>query len=170
MVGELLTRDTSHAPLPRWTTTEWAAVGVATVGGIGFVPGAPGTVASALVAIVLWLVPTPRVTLLLALVAVVVVGTVAAHIAERALGGQDPGAIVVDEVAGMLVAVLLDPSSPVIVAIGFLLFRLFDIAKPFPADSAQRLPGGLGVMVDDLVAGFYALGVLGVTRAVFGWP
>jgi phosphatidylglycerophosphatase A len=170
MVGELLTRDTSHARPPRWTPTERVAVGVATVGGVGFVPGAPGTVASTLTAIALWLVPSSRGTVLLALVAVVMVGTIASHVAERALGGQDPGAIVVDEVAGVLVSVLLDPSSALILAIGVLLFRLFDIAKPFPVDAAQRLPGGLGVMADDLVAGLYALGLLGVTRGVFAWP
>ena len=70
----------------------------------------------------------------------------------------------------MLVSVLLAPSSSAILVVGFLLFRLFDIVKPFPTNAAQRLPGGLGVMVDDLVAGLYALGVLGVTRAIFGWP
>ena len=95
------------------------------------------------------------------------VGTMAAHVAERALGGHDPGAIVVDEVAGMLVPVLLAPSRPVILLMGFLLFRLFDIWKPFPIRQLEaNLKGGLGVMADDLVAACYAYVVFAIVVIV----
>jgi len=131
---------------------------------------APGTVASALTAVVIWAVPFSRPGLLLFFLAVAIVGIWAAHRAEPLLGGKDPGAIVVDEVAGMTLAVLPFPRTALVLAVGFVLFRIFDIAKPFPAGVSQRVPGGLGVMVDDLIAGLYALAVLATSRAVFAWP
>jgi len=131
---------------------------------------APGTVASALTAVVIWAVPFSRPGLLLFFLAVAIVGIWAAHRAEPLLGGKDPGAIVVDEVAGMTLAVLPFPRTALVLAVGFVLFRIFDIAKPFPAGVSQRVPGGLGVMVDDLIAGLYALAVLAISRAVFAWP
>jgi phosphatidylglycerophosphatase A len=104
------------------------------------------------------------------LAAVVVVGTWAAHRAERVLGGKDPGPIVIDEVAGMTLSVLLFPLTVPVLVAGFFLFRLFDIVKPPPAHVSQRLRGGVGVMIDDLIAGAYALALLGGARALFGWP
>jgi len=146
------------------------AVALATVGGVGWAPVAPGTVASALTAVVLWMVPFSRAGLVVFFVAVAVIGTWAAQHAERALGAKDPGAIVIDEVAGMTLAVLLLPLTPPVLALAFLLFRLFDIVKPTPARQAQALPGGVGVMVDDLVAGLYALVIVAALRALVGWP
>jgi phosphatidylglycerophosphatase A len=102
------------------------------------------------------------------LVVVTALGVWAAGEAERALGAKDPGAIVVDEVAGMTLSVLALPPTPGLLLAGFLLFRLFDVLKPFPANVAQRLPGGLGVMIDDVIAGLYALVLLVVARRV-GW-
>jgi len=125
-------------------------------------------VASAATAVVLWLLALSLPALAVVLVAVVVVGTWAADAAEAALGTKDPGAIVVDEVAGMALSVLAVPPSPAVLAAGFVLFRVFDIVKPFPANVAQRLPGGIGVMVDDLIAGLYALLLLMLARRV-GW-
>jgi phosphatidylglycerophosphatase A len=141
---------------------------VATLGGVGRAPLAPGTVASALTALVLWLLQLPPLALAGMLIVVTAVGTWAADEAERSLGGKDPGAIVVDEVAGMMLSVLTVPLSPAALAAGFLLFRVFDVVKPFPADVSQRLRGGLGVMVDDLIAGLYAL-VLVVLGRFLGW-
>ena len=92
----------------------------------------------------------------------------AADEAERALAVKDPAAIVVDEVVGMMLSVLTLPSTPVVLVCGFLLFRVFDVLKPFPANVAQRLPGGVGVMTDDLVAGAYALALLLLARRA-GW-
>jgi len=144
-------------------------VAVATVGGVGRAPLAPGTVASALTIAGLWLfAPTP-VVLAALFVAVTVVGTWAAGEAEQALSrGKDPGAIVVDEVAGMTLSMLAVPLTPAAAVVGFVLFRVFDVVKPFPANVSQRLPGGVGVMADDLIAGLYALILLVLARRV-GW-
>jgi phosphatidylglycerophosphatase A len=137
---------------------------------VGYSPLAPGTVGSALAAVIIWLIPFSRAGLLLFWVAVTLVGTWAAHRAERQLGVKDPGAIVIDEVAGMTLAVLPFPPTPAVLLVGFFLFRLFDITKPFPARASQRAIGGLGVMVDDLIAGLYALALIAIGRASFGWP
>jgi phosphatidylglycerophosphatase A len=126
-------------------------------------------VASALTALALWLLHLSPLALTALLVAVTVLGTWAAGEAERALGGgKDPGAIVIDEVAGMMLAVLVVPPTLAIVAVAFLLFRVFDVTKPFPANVSQRLRGGIGVMMDDLIAGLYALALVRVARWA-GW-
>ena len=135
------------------------AVAIATVGGVGWAPLAPGTAASALTALALWVIPFSRVSVVVAFVAVTLIGTWAAEHAERAIGGKDPGAIVIDEVAGMTLSVLLLPLTAPVLAVAFILFRVFDVLKPPPAGRSQRLPGGVGVMVDDLIAGLYALGI-----------
>ena len=143
---------------------------VATVAGAGYAPVAPGTVASALTVLVLWLVPFTRAGLVVFLAIVVVVGTWAAHHAEAVIGGKDPGAIVIDEVAGMALSVLVFPLTVPVLVTGFLLFRLFDIAKPFPARGSQRIGGGVGVMIDDLIAGVYALATVALLRWLVRWP
>lgn len=114
--------------------------------------------------------PFSRTGLIVFLVAATLAGTWAAHRAERAIGAKDPGAIVIDEVAGMTLTVAPFALTPAVLAVGFVLFRLFDVTKPFPARVSQRMTGGLGVMVDDLIAGLYALLVIAISRVVFGWP
>lgn len=118
----------------------------------------------------LGVVPFSRAGLVAFFVVVTVVGIWAAHRAEHVLGGKDPGAIVIDEVAGMTLSVLAVPLTFWTLAVAFLLFRVFDIVKPFPAGASQRLPGGFGVVVDDLIAGLYALAALALLRAAVGWP
>lgn len=140
------------------------------MGGAGYAPVAPGTVASALTVLLLWLVPFTRAGLVVFLGAVIVLGTWAAQHAEAAIGGKDPGAIVIDEVAGMVLSVLVFPLTVPVLVVGFLFFRLFDIIKPFPAHGSQRIGGGVGVMIDDLIAGVYALLVVGLMRWALGWP
>jgi phosphatidylglycerophosphatase A len=143
---------------------------LASVFGAGYAPVASGTVGSFVTVVAIWLLPVTPWRILVALVAVTVVGIWAGSRVERALGRKDPGVIVIDEVAGMLLSViLLPPTIPVLVT-AFLLFRLFDIWKPFPARESQVLTGGLGVMVDDLIAGFYALVLVLGARALFGFP
>lgn len=143
---------------------------IASVLGAGHAPVASGTVGSALTLVALWLIPfTPR-GLLVTLVVVTVAGIWAAGRVERALGQKDPGVIVIDEVAGMMLSVLFLPRALPVLVTAFLLFRLFDIWKPFPARESQALSGGLGVMVDDLVAGLYALILVMGARALFGVP
>jgi phosphatidylglycerophosphatase A len=143
---------------------------VATVAGAGYTPLAPGTAGSAVALVILWLVPFSRAGLLVFFLVVTVAGIWAAHVAERKLGGKDPGEIVIDEVAGMTLSVLVLPLTAPVLLAGFVLFRVFDVVKPFPAGRSQRLPGGLGIMTDDLVAGLYALAVLLLARRILGWP
>ena len=149
---------------------ERVAVMIATLFGVGRAPLAPGTVASLVTVIVLAFVPFSRVGLVVFFLVVVVAGTWAAHVAERVIGGKDPGAIVIDEVAGMTLAVLAFPLTREVLMIGLALFRAFDVWKPPPARQSQRITGGVGVMIDDLIAGFYALVLIALGRAVFGWP
>ena len=125
--------------------------------------------ASAVTVTALWLLNLSPIALTAVLITVTVLGTWASDEAERALGGgKDPGAIVVDEVAGMTLSVLVLPQTAAVLAVAFLLFRVFDVTKPFPANVAQRLRGGLGVMVDDLIAGLYAL-LLVIAIRWTGW-
>ena len=148
------------------------AVLIATAFGVGRAPLAPGTVASVVTVIFLGLVPFSRAGLVIFLVVVVAVGTWAAHLAERVIGGKDPGAIVIDEVAGMTLSVVAFPLplTPEVLAAGLALFRVFDVLKPPPARESQRITGGVGVMIDDLIAGLYALAIIALSRRLLGWP
>jgi phosphatidylglycerophosphatase A len=148
------------------------AVWIATCGGVGYFPMAPGTAGSVVglvLVLILAQVPLPRLWLsgVLALLAIGIffLGVWSAGVAERHFGRVDPGPVVIDEVLGQVITFLArpDPSWKWLLA-GFVLFRIFDIIKPFPARQAERLPGGWGIMTDDLVAGLYswaAISVLG---------
>ncbi len=134
------------------------ALFIATAGYVGLAPVAPGTWGSAVGVGLLLLVRMTggAVAEALLLGVVLVVGVWSSTMAERRYGRRDPGAIVIDEIAGMLIALFWLPVAwPGLVA-GFLAFRIFDIVKPFPARAAERLPAGWGVMADDVVAGLYA--------------
>ena len=134
------------------------AVFIATVGYCGYFPIAPGTVGSAaglvFYGLVWW---TGSAVVETALIAVVfAAGVWAGTTAERYFGGIDPGPIVLDEVVGMLMTLAFIPVGMTGALIGFLLFRLFDVLKPFPAGRFEKLHGGLGVMADDAMAAIYA--------------
>lgn len=131
---------------------------------------ASGTVGSFVTLVAIWLLPLTPLRIALALAVVVIVGTWAGSRVERVEGRKDPGIIVIDEVAGMLLAVILLPRTIPVLVTAFLLFRLFDVWKPFPARESQALTGGMGVMVDDLIAGLYALVLVMGARALFGVP
>ena len=135
----------------------WAPVLLATGFHLGWVPYAPGTVAS--VAALLLFLPFRHLPWMIHLSVVAllfVVGAFAAGRAAAALGAKDPSPVVIDEIVGCWVALLGIPPRHASLLFAFVLFRLFDIWKPYPADHAQRLPGGWGIMLDDLVAGLYA--------------
>ncbi|MCI0547431.1 MAG: phosphatidylglycerophosphatase A [Candidatus Rokubacteria bacterium] len=149
---------------------ERIAFAVATVGGVGYSPIAAGTLGSLLAAVALWLIPFTPTGLAATLAAVTVVGIWTASRVERVLGAKDPGVIVIDEVAGMMLAVLGLPLRLSVIASAFFLFRLFDVWKPFPARQSQALGGGLGVVLDDLIAGAYALLIVTGARALLGVP
>ena len=142
---------------------------VATGLGSGYSPVAPGT-AGSLVGLLLFL---PLAGLawpvqLAATAVVALVGTLAAGRVARELGRNDPGLVVVDEVAGQWITLLALPLTSVTALAGLLLFRVMDIVKPWPARDLERLPGGIGIMADDVAAGIYAHLLLRVGLAV--WP
>ena len=148
------------------------AVFVATVGYSGYFPVAPGTVGSAagLVAYLLvWWSRSMAVEIGLILL-LFAAGVWAGTIAERYFGGIDPGPIVIDEVVGMLITLAFIPVGLTGAVAGFVLFRVFDVVKPYPARRFERLHGGLGVMADDAMAAIYANVTLRIVLwAAPGW-
>lgn len=133
---------------------------VATWFGLGLLPRAPGTFGTLGAIPLAWLLADPLAHAL-ATAAVTLAGTFAAEAYVRASGREDDQRIVVDEVAGYLVTLSLVPPSPLNLALGFVLFRIFDMWKPPPIGWLDRtVKGGLGVMVDDLAAGVYAAAIL----------
>ncbi|HEX5235635.1 MAG TPA: phosphatidylglycerophosphatase A [Silvibacterium sp.] len=144
--------------------TKWAWV-TATFFGLGFLPGGPGTWASLATAAIWYFAaraahPAPiqlTVSTLIAALIATALGIPAASTVEGESGWQDPGHVVIDEVAGQLIALLFMPGEIGHALLAFALFRFFDILKPPPVRQLERLHGGLGIMVDDLGAGVYAL-------------
>lgn len=147
------------------------AVHLATLGPIGYLRPAPGTWGSITAALLAPFVFTPlapwlRGTVLILLVGV---GTYAAASAEESLQCKDPQAVIIDEVAGQLCVFLLVPDPHFLtIAAGLVLFRLFDITKPWPVGASETwFPGGFGVMIDDILAGAYGLLGLHLLLALF---
>ena len=134
---------------------------------MGYWPLGPGTVASALATLAWWALPAPWFVWLGVVAAVTVMGVVAAGRAERVLG-HDDGRIVIDEVAGMGIALLAAPRTWAGAVAAFALFRLFDIVKPPPVGRLQRVPGGWGVMIDDLAAGLIAAVLVAAGALILG--
>jgi phosphatidylglycerophosphatase A len=130
---------------------------VATCGYLGYVPVAPGTFGSALGLGVFFAVrSTGSVALEIAVVILVfVLGLWSGTIAEHHFGGIDPGPVVLDEVLGMLITLALLPVNMTGAIVGFIVFRVLDVLKPWPSAQFERLPGGLGVMADDAMAAIY---------------
>ena len=130
---------------------------VATCGYLGYVPVAPGTFGSALGLAVFFAVRSAEsVTLEVGVILLVfVVGLWCGTIAEHHFGGIDPGPVVLDEVLGMLITLALLPVSATGAIVGFVVFRVLDVVKPWPSAQFERLPGGLGVMADDAMAAIY---------------
>jgi phosphatidylglycerophosphatase A len=134
------------------------AVFIATVGYCGYFPVAPGTVGSAaglVVYLLVWWSQSPIIEVAL-IVSLFLAGVWAGTTAERYFGGIDPGPIVLDEVVGMLITLAFIPVGLSGALAGFVLFRIFDVLKPFPAGRFEKLHGGLGVMADDAMAAVYA--------------
>ena len=125
------------------------------IGNIPFAPGTFGTILGLPLCFLLGLLKLPLAlvcTLLFILFAVWI-----SHIAEKRLGERDPGCIVIDEIAGMAVALIGLPFNLTTGLIGFIIFRILDISKPFPIRALEKhLPGGLGVVADDVIAGIMA--------------
>jgi phosphatidylglycerophosphatase A len=139
---------------------------VATVFGVGYAPVAPGTFGSAVGLLVWWLLPASTAIQAAVIVAMFVAGSWGGNVAERHFGRSDPGQVVIDEVMGMLITLFLNPVGWLGALAGFLLFRIFDVIKPYPANRLEQLHGGIGVMADDAMAAVYANLVL---RAALRW-
>lgn len=136
----------------------WLAYGF----GAGLLPKAPGTFGT-LVAVPIYLLLSmlPMAAYLAVLAVMIAVGIWVCGTTANDVGADDPPGIVWDEIVGFLVAMIAAPSGWIWVITGFLLFRLFDIYKPWPAGTInRRLRGGLGIMLDDIVAGLMSLVVL----------
>ncbi len=143
-LARLVLRDPVH----------WLAFGL----GTGLLPRAPGTWGSLLAVAIFWtLPPVPLPVMLPALAVAFVAGCVICGTSARRLGVHDHGGIVLDEIVAMLGVLSVTPRSPGWTLVAFLAFRFFDIAKPWPIREADhRLTGGLGIMLDDVLAALYA--------------
>ncbi len=126
--------------------------------GSGLLPRAPGTWGSLLAVVIFWVVPPLPLTGQFAGLGVAfVLGCVICGTSARRLGVHDHGGIVLDEIVAMLLVLCVTPRMPGWTLAAFLLFRFFDIAKPWPIREADhRIPGGLGIMLDDVLAAVYA--------------
>lgn len=139
---------------------------LATIGGVGFFPFASGTVASVVAILpyyalrqhLMWYVPV--------LLVITFIGIWVSGEAETYLNEKDPHPVVIDEVAGYLVAAMFLPFHWFYPLAAFFLFRLFDVWKPTPINQLQDLPKGWGIMVDDLLAGLYANIILQIARLI----
>lgn len=125
----------------------------------GYLPKAPGTWGSFVGVLLVFLLHALSLQIYLSVVAgLFIVGSFVAGEAEKILDDRDPGVVVIDEIVGMLITMIAVPVTPLTMALGFILFRGFDIAKPFPVNFFdQHFHGGLGIMLDDVVAGIYSL-------------
>jgi len=134
------------------------ALFVCTFGYIGYFPIAPGTIGSAAGLVVyagLRALGVSPLGDLAVIAALFLAGVWSGTLAERHFGGTDPGPGVIDEVAGMLVTLWALPATWALAVIGFFLFRILDISKPWPASSLESLQGGLGMMADDVMVAIY---------------
>jgi len=123
----------------------------------GLFPVAPGTAGTLAAIPLFYLISFTPIYLYLAItVLIILVSVWASGVAEEIFGKTDPGQVVADEVCGFLVTMILVPPTISNIFLGFLLFRLFDIAKPYPIRKFERLPGGWGIVMDDVMAGVYS--------------
>ncbi len=123
----------------------------------GYAPKAPGTAGSLFGLFLYWAIPGSKsVYSLIGIALLFFMGVWAAYQVEKETKVHDNQIIVIDEIVGMLITVALFGKSLIWLVVGFLLFRLFDILKPFPVKASEKLPHGWGVMMDDVVAGIYS--------------
>jgi phosphatidylglycerophosphatase A len=122
---------------------------------IGYIPVAPGSMASA-AGLLLFILFYQSLTAYVVLTAVIVIsGFLVSGSMEKISGKTDPSCIVIDEVAGVLIAFFLLPKTTAVLWTGFFLFRAFDMFKIYPVNKFEEIKGGAGVMMDDIIAGVY---------------
>lgn len=137
--------------------------------GVGLAPKAPGTFGSLLGPLIVagWQsLLRPTYESVIVAVAGVLVGVAAAQRTAQRCGLEDPGSVVCDEIAAFAIVFAMMPVTWTTAVIGFIWFRVFDIAKPWPIRRLERLPGGWGIMADDLLAGVFAAAALHATIAI----
>jgi phosphatidylglycerophosphatase A len=139
---------------------------LATAGGVGYLPRAPGTWGSLLAVAAAWVLSVFPWWWLVAIPLAIGIGWLSCPGACRHFDNKDPSQVVIDEVAGQWIALAGLPLNPVTLIAGFALFRLFDILKPWPVGRLERFPGASGIMLDDLAAGLIAQLIL---RFVLYW-
>lgn len=145
-----------------------------TMGGVGYVPILPGTAGTGIGVIIYLIFSKIGVLLnplsyLVMLVIFVGAGVWISGRCNQYFKGNDNSSIVIDEVGGFLIAMFALPFSMRFLLLGFILFRTFDITKPFKIEKIQKLPGGWGIMADDIAAGILANLVLQASRMILGW-
>lgn len=123
---------------------------------LGYLPVAPGTMGSFAALFLYYFIHGDHKAVCVAIVSSLVIGFFTSGKAEEAFGEKDPSEVVIDEFAGMLITVYSLPYTMGYMVGGFLLFRFFDIVKPRPIHELEKLHGGLGIMIDDVIAGLYA--------------
>lgn len=145
---------------------------LATCAYVGYLPIAPGTWGSA-AALVIYYVIRRQASSAIELSAIAVIGVVgvwSATEAERHFGRVDPGPVVIDEVVGMLMTLALHPVTIAGALVGFVVFRILDVIKPWPARQLEDLPVGFGIVLDDAMAGVYGnLLLWGLALLLPGW-
>lgn len=166
------TNGSASNSVQKKSPTKWAFA-IATFFGAGYLKPGPGTWGS-IAAVLLWAaagwwLPLSylglTIVLVCGIVLTLVIGVPAATVAARESGREDPGFVVIDEVAGQWIALLgCRPRDWPHALIALILFRLLDITKPFPARQLESLPEGWGIVFDDVAAGLYALGIGALVR------
>lgn len=128
---------------------------IATCLGLGYSPIAPGTAGSLAGALICFLSRNNFGLFIFLFLALFTIGVMSSGKAEEFFGDKDPSAVVIDELACIFAAYLFIPITVPVLAVGFLIYRAADIVKPPPANLLERVPGGWGIMLDDLAAGVY---------------
>ncbi len=165
--------DSATGPDTEWTPKGILSMGICTFGGLGLSPFAPGTFGTLGGVLIAWLLASSSNFLmwtLLTAVGLYILGRIVAPWAE-ARSGKDPGYYVIDEVIGYLVTIAWTGGPTLLTLLAaFVAFRFFDILKPPPVKWFERIPGGDGILLDDVIAGIYGLLVMVILRLVFLEP
>jgi phosphatidylglycerophosphatase A len=141
---------------------------IATLGFVGYLPVAPGTWGTLAGLLFVGALRPSANTHMLLIVGFIAIGIVSSEIAEKVIGETDSGHIIIDEVTGFLVSTVFLPGTYGYLIAGFLLFRIFDILKPFPIRKLESaLKGGTGIMADDILAGIFTNVILQVWTKIF---
>ncbi|MDD5166552.1 MAG: phosphatidylglycerophosphatase A [Candidatus Omnitrophica bacterium] len=133
---------------------------------VGYLPLIPGTFGSIAAIVLFYLIKDSIVLYVFFTALILILGFLVAGRAEKLFNRKDPSCIVIDEVAGMLLGLLFIPYDIKLVIIAFIIFRILDTLKPYPADCLQKLRGSLGIMSDDIIAGLYTNIILQVVWRV----